>query len=129
MGYPHFPPLQSGNPWVTLHCQRVFERPDRIIPDPIAKGHGSPDGDEEEGDKNTHTNNTWVLVHFSLRYKDQDILDFFYNSKKSGIILLKEEEEEENSRRRRAPPDLVLWLDSGPHELWIKSFCSSSSIE
>ena len=57
---------------------------------------------------------TWVLVHFSLRYSDGDIVGFFECPENSGIVL----------RRHRSdrPPDVVLWLDTGPRELWIESF-------
>jgi len=57
---------------------------------------------------------TWVLVHFSLRYKDQEIEDFFADAEKSRVEL----EDGAGSR----PPDLVLWLDGGPKPLWIQSF-------
>lgn len=58
---------------------------------------------------------TWVLVHFSLRYNDQAILDFFNDPEASRVHLM---EDQDPSR----PPDVVLWLDSGPKELWIDSF-------
>lgn len=56
---------------------------------------------------------TWVLVHFSLRYNDDEIASFFSSPEKSRIVL------REPSDR---PPDLVLWLDAGPQELWIDYF-------
>lgn len=52
--------------------------------------------------------NTWVLIHFSLRYREPDILEFFENMKSLGERLPPQER----------PPNLVLWLDSGIVEMW-----------
>ena len=54
---------------------------------------------------------TWVLVHFSLRYTDEQINAFFDDPATCGLTLVPEPME---SR----PPNLVLWLLSGPRELW-----------
>jgi ribonuclease Z len=58
---------------------------------------------------------TWALVHFSLRYSDGNILDFFEDAEASRVRLVKGQDP-------ARPPDLVLWLDSGPKELWVDSF-------
>lgn len=57
---------------------------------------------------------TWVLVHFSLRYKEQEIIAFFRDEHKCRVRW----EEGKNPSR---PPDVVLWLESGAHELWVES--------
>ena len=62
---------------------------------------------------------TWVLVHFSLRYNDRDILDFFEDPETSGVNL--------RDKDQNRPPDVVLWLDAGPRELWIESFVETSN--
>lgn len=59
---------------------------------------------------------TWVLVHFSLRYSDQEIIEFFQKETQSHIRL------DSNPAHSSRPPDIVLWLDSGPQEFWIQSF-------
>jgi len=71
----------------------------------------------EKGSTDTDTHKTWVLVHFSLRYNDDEIVSFFADPERSRIVL--QNVEESTSDR---PPDLVLWLDAGPRELWIESF-------
>jgi len=62
---------------------------------------------------------TWVLVHFSLRYSDEAILGFFEDPNTSRVNLT----DKDPSR----PPDVVLWLDAGPRELWIESFVETSN--
>mmetsp|Transcript_6461 Transcript_6461/g.9908 ORF Transcript_6461/g.9908 Transcript_6461/m.9908 type:complete len:359 (+) Transcript_6461:364-1440(+) len=57
---------------------------------------------------------TWVLVHFSLRYSDQDIIDFFDDPEQCRMRF-------QGIHDPSRPPDVVLWLDSGPKELWIES--------
>mmetsp|Transcript_7838 Transcript_7838/g.11456 ORF Transcript_7838/g.11456 Transcript_7838/m.11456 type:complete len:374 (-) Transcript_7838:4-1125(-) len=56
---------------------------------------------------------TWMLVHFSLRYTDEHIANFFHDLDQCKLLL------EQKSER---PPDLVLWLDTGPRELWVGEF-------
>jgi len=51
---------------------------------------------------------TWVLIHFSLRYQEQAILDFFTNMTDLGPRL----------PPQPRPPNVVLWLDTQIVELW-----------
>ena len=44
-----------------------------------------------------HPDTTFVLVHFSLRYKDREIREYFQTAGSDG----------------RRPGNVVLWLDSG----------------
>jgi hypothetical protein len=55
---------------------------------------------------------TAVLMHFSLRYSDEDIIGFF--SSQTGV-------DELVSFGASTPPHLVLWLDSGAYPLWFKT--------
>jgi hypothetical protein len=57
-----------------------------------------------------------VLIHFSLRYSDEDICGFFRDPLRSGIVL------ESTDLEGVRPPDLVLWLDSGVVPLWVAAF-------
>jgi len=50
------------------------------------------------------TRTTWVLMHFSLRHSDEDVVDFFSDSALCGMDL--EVTTDPN-------PLLVLWLDTG----------------
>jgi ribonuclease Z len=59
---------------------------------------------------------TWILCHFSLRYTDEQIRDFFVDSERSGIRVQSPTAGGASVERR---PDIVLWLDSGATELWI----------
>ena len=59
---------------------------------------------------------TWVLIHFSLHYSDEEIFGFFRDPLHSGIVL------ESTDLEGVRPPDLVLWLDSGVVPLWIAEF-------
>lgn len=55
---------------------------------------------------------TWILFHFSLRYKDSDVRRFFVSGE-AGL---------EFSQEAPSPgvkPDVVLWLDSGVESLWV----------
>lgn len=61
------------------------------------------------------TPQTWILVHFSLRYVDEQIEAFFRDPEKSRICL-----DDDESVCTRHPANLVLWFDGGPVELWIK---------
>ena len=57
---------------------------------------------------------TWVLVHFSLRYSEEEIVNFFENADRSKVQL--------RAPGPDRPPDIVLWLDQGPKELWINEW-------
>eukprot|EP01063_Lacrimia_lanifica_P031513 TRINITY_DN520_c0_g1_i11.p1 TRINITY_DN520_c0_g1~~TRINITY_DN520_c0_g1_i11.p1 ORF type:complete len:382 (+),score=122.13 TRINITY_DN520_c0_g1_i11:49-1194(+) len=61
---------------------------------------------------------TWILVHFSLRYSDGDIDAFFHDAEASGLTLEQEPADGDVAGARRAP-DVVLWLDAGPQPLWV----------
>lgn len=61
---------------------------------------------------------TWILVHFSLRYLDPQIVEFFETEEASRITLEQAPTTEEGQQR---PADVVLWLDDGPKELFIDS--------
>ena len=65
---------------------------------------------------------TWVLIHFSLRYPDEEVCAFFRDTERSGVIL----EEGEGGEDRTRPPDLVLWLDTGVVQLWVRSFTAAA---
>lgn len=47
---------------------------------------------------------TWILMHFSLRYKDEEILEFFLDPLRCAMVL---------ERTTDPQPLLLLWLDSG----------------
>ena len=55
---------------------------------------------------------TWILIHFSLRYTDQQVSEFFSDGERCGARFAKE---------GAGPPDVVLWLDSGVCELWVRA--------
>jgi len=57
---------------------------------------------------------TWILVHFSLRYMDEQIDEFFRDQEQSKLIL-------DDNETHDMPPDVILWLDSGPKELWVSN--------
>ena len=54
---------------------------------------------------------TFVLIHFSLRYSDSEIRDFFCDVEKAQLGSSVSEE-------GSGPPHLVLWLDTGVVQLW-----------
>lgn len=58
---------------------------------------------------------TWVLIHFSLRYSDNDILEFFSDTASCGDAFTRSPPADDAKR----PPRVVLWLDSGVVELWV----------
>ena len=65
---------------------------------------------------------TWILVHFSLRYMDEQILQFFEDETQSKLHLEPPPPPtaaDDKSNKQRSPPDIVLWLDDGPMKLWI----------
>jgi len=95
----------------------------------------------EDPDKST----CWILIHFSLRYTDSEILNFFESKDKCGIRFCRKRSQQETrntannqsssdaaqpsvrppqpptpQRQLAKAPDLVLWLDSGIVELWIE---------
>ena len=56
---------------------------------------------------------TFILCHFSLRYTEEGIKEFFEDPGRCGVRVATREA----GLTRR--PDLVLWLDMGLHELWV----------
>ena len=54
---------------------------------------------------------TFVLIHFSLRYSDSEIIDFFLDVARVGLGSAVATE-------GFGPPHIVLWLDSGIVQLW-----------
>jgi hypothetical protein len=56
---------------------------------------------------------TWLLFHFSLRYKDADIVTFFTTPAECGMTLSRAP-----PPGSKAPPLIMLWLDSGVVQLW-----------
>lgn len=67
---------------------------------------------------NVGISQTWYLVHFSLRYTEEQIVDFFADEGRCKMKLHSSQEEE--TKVNSSPPDVVLWLDSGPKELWVR---------
>ena len=62
---------------------------------------------------------TWYLVHFSLRYTDEQIIDFFGDESRCTMRLQNTFPKAGIEANTASPPDIVLWLDNGPVELWI----------
>lgn len=60
---------------------------------------------------------TAVLMHFSLRYSDEEIIRFFNSQIGMGEMVDSGASECDIS----APPHIILWLDSGAHPLWFKT--------
>jgi hypothetical protein len=54
-----------------------------------------------------------LLFHFSLRYKDADIVTFFTTPAECGMTLSRAP-----PPGSKAPPLIMLWLDSGVVQLW-----------
>jgi len=64
---------------------------------------------------------TWFLVHFSLRYTEEQIIDFFADETRCKMKLLGGPDKSEGPKKdQSSPPDVVVWLDSGPKELWFQ---------
>jgi ribonuclease Z len=57
---------------------------------------------------------TFVLIHFSLRYSDAEIRNFFLNAGRTGLGSSVSTED----GGWGVPPHLVLWLDTGVVQLW-----------
>lgn len=56
---------------------------------------------------------TFILIHFSLRYSDEEITSFFMDSTRCHLINPSQSPPNENT-----PPHLILWLDTGIIKLW-----------
>lgn len=64
---------------------------------------------------------TWVLLHFSLRYTDNHIASFFQDPGQCGTLLSSNAPSSSvDAAAVVPPPDVVLWLDSGIINLWMK---------
>jgi hypothetical protein len=54
---------------------------------------------------------TFILIHFSLRYSDSSVVDFFMDMDAVGLGSAV-------TTHGSGPPHVVLWLDSGVVQLW-----------
>ena len=80
-----------------------------------------------------------ILIHFSLRYSDSDIVNFFSTPEinRVGTILTKRTTSLDGTKHSSAvvpdldstptpdigPAHVVLWLDSGVVEIWFTDYC------
>jgi hypothetical protein len=58
---------------------------------------------------------SFVLIHFSLRYSDEEIVSFFMDSERCQLPSPSQSPPQE---RQDLPPHLILWLDTGIIRLW-----------
>lgn len=67
---------------------------------------------------------TFILMHFSLRYKDEEIVDFFLTNSGMGEIRYCTNSRSKGDAQSRplTAPHVILWLDSGIQELWFSNF-------
>jgi hypothetical protein len=63
---------------------------------------------------------TFVLMHFSLRYSDDEIVSFFLDSER---CRLPSPSQTPPSDQPDLPPHLILWLDTGIIKLWYQLTC------
>lgn len=68
---------------------------------------------ENENQNNFHK--TFILIHFSLRYSDSEIVSFFMNSEECGLLNPSQTPPHDNTE---LPPHIILWLDTGLVRLW-----------